>query len=188
MVHDGGEISQLLERIGAGDRSAETRLFELLYGDLRRIATRRLRMERSDHTLQPTALVHETYVRIFRDAQPSLRDRVHFMALAARVMRQVLVDHGRAKGSQKRGGGKERVDIDHAILTYNDRCPTDFLEVHDALERLREWAPRQSHIVEMRFYGGMSDMEIAEYLKISDRTVKRDWAIARAWLHAELSQ
>ena len=186
MVTNPGEVSQLLGKIKAGDRSAEDRLFALLYADLRRMAAYQLRRERSDHTLQPTALVHEVYVKVFGQAPPEARTRGHFIALAAQVMRRFLVDHARAKRAEKRGGRQEVQSLDH-VFVYDTRHSDEFLAVHEALEQLREWAPRQSQIVEMRYFGGMSEEEIAEYLNVSSRTVKRDWAMARAWLHAELS-
>jgi RNA polymerase sigma factor (TIGR02999 family) len=186
MLTTQGEVSLLLGRILGGDRSAEGRLFELLHSDLRRMAAYQLRQERSDHTLQPTALVNEVYVKIFGQSPPEARSRAHFMALAAQVMRRFLVDHARTKKADKRGHHPRMVPIENALI-YDERRSDEFLAVHDALERLREWAPRQSQIVEMRYFGGMSEEEIAEYLKISSRTVKRDWAMARAWLHAELS-
>jgi RNA polymerase sigma factor (TIGR02999 family) len=186
MITIPGEVSQLLERILEGDRSAEGRLFDLLYNDLRRMAAYQLRRERSDHTLQPTALVHEVYVKIFRQTPPEARSRAHFMALAAQVMRRYLVDHARTKKTEKRGRHPQMVSLDRALI-YDERRSDEFLAVHDALERLRGWSPRQSQIVEMRYFGGMSEEEIGDYLKISSRTVKRDWAMARAWLHAELS-
>jgi RNA polymerase sigma factor (TIGR02999 family) len=186
MITTQGEVSLLLERILGGDRSAEGRLFDLLYSDLRRMAAYQLKKERSDHTLQPTALVHEVYVKIFRQTPPEARSRAHFIALAAQVMRRFLVDHARNKKADKRGHHPQMVPIENALI-YDERRSDEFLAVHDALERLREWAPRQSQIVEMRYFGGMSEDEIGEYLKISSRTVKRDWAMARAWLHAELS-
>lgn len=186
MITTPGEVSQLLEQILRGDRSSEGRLFDLLYSDLRRMAAYQLRKERSDHTLQPTALVHEVYVKIFRQTPPEARSRAHFMALAAQVMRRFLVDHARTKKTEKRGRHLQMVPLETALI-YDDTRSDEFLAVHDALERLRMWAPRQSQIVEMRYFGGMSEDEIGEYLKISSRTVKRDWAMARAWLHAELS-
>jgi RNA polymerase sigma-70 factor (ECF subfamily) len=186
MITSQGEVSLLLERILGGDRSAEGRLFDLLYSDLRRMAAYQLRKERSDHTLQPTALVNEVYVKIFGQNRPEARSRAHFIALAAQVMRRFLVDHARTKKADKRGHHPQMVPIEN-VLVYDERRSDEFLAVHDALERLREWAPRQSQIVEMRYFGGMSEDEIGDYLKISSRTVKRDWAMARAWLHAELS-
>jgi RNA polymerase sigma-70 factor (ECF subfamily) len=181
-----GEVSQLLEQIQAGDRSAETRLFELVYADLRRMAAHQLRRERSDHTLQPTALVHEVYVKMFAGLPVETRDRTHFLALAARVMRRFLVDHARSRQAKKRGGVQERVSLDKVFI-FDDRRSEEFLSVHEALERLREWAPRQNEIVELRFFGGMTEEDVSAYLKISTRTVKREWAMAKAWLHAELS-
>ena len=186
MVRNQGEVSQLLELIHEGDRSAEGRLFDLLYADLRRLAAHQLRNERSGHTLQPTALVHEVYVRVFAESRPDTRTRSHFMALAAKVMRRLLVDHARSKHAEKRGGRQDPLSLDPELV-YDTRNSREFLAVHEALERLREWAPRQSSIVELRYFGGMSEDEIAECLSISPRTVKRDWAMARAWLHAELS-
>ena len=186
MVTNPGEVSQLLERIQDGDRSAEGRLFDLLYTDLRRMAAHQLRRERSDHTLQPTALVHEVYVKVFAQSPPETRTRAHFMALAAQVMRRFLVDHARTRTAEKRGGRQEALPLDQ-VFVYDPRHSDEFLAVHEALERLRGWAPRQSQIVEMRYFGGMSEEEIGEYLNVSSRTVKRDWHMARAWLHAELS-
>jgi len=186
MVTNPGEVSQLLGRIQDGDRSAEGRLFDLLYTDLRRMAAYQLRRERSDHTLQPTALVHEVYVKVFSQSPPEARTRAHFMALAAQVMRRFLVDHARTRTAEKRGGRQEALPLDQ-VFVYDTRHSDEFLSVHEALERLREWAPRPSQIVELRYFGGMSEEEIAEYLNVSSRTIKRDWAMARAWLHAELS-
>jgi RNA polymerase sigma factor (TIGR02999 family) len=186
MVTNPGEVSQLLERIQDGDRSAEGRLFDLLYTDLRRMAAYQLRRERSDHTLQPTALVHEVYVRVFAQSPPEARTRAHFMALVAQVMRRFLVDHARTRKAEKRGGHQEVLPLDR-VFVYDERHSDEFLAVHEALERLRNWSPRQSQIVEMRYFGGMSEEEIGEYLNVSARTIKRDWAMARAWLHAELS-
>lgn len=186
MVTTHGEVSQLLEQIHEGDRSAEGRLFDLLYSDLRRLAAHQLRNERSGHTLQPTALVHEVYMRVFAHHPPETRTRSHFMALAAQVMRRLLVDHARNKSAEKRGGRQETLPLEQPFI-YDSRNSSEFLIVHEALERLRQWDPRQSQIVELRYFGGMSEEEIAEYLGISSRTVKRDWAMARAWLHAELS-
>jgi RNA polymerase sigma factor (TIGR02999 family) len=182
-----GEVSQLLELIHTGDRLAETKLLEILYADLRRIAAYHLSRERPDHSLQPTALVHEVYVRVFGSTRPVTRNRGHFMALAARVMRRLLVDRARTRNAEKRGRGLTIVPLE-GDLPYHDDRSEEFLAVHAAIERLREWAPRQSQIVEMRFFAGMEEEEIADYLSVSSRTVKRDWAMARAWLHAELSQ
>ena len=186
MITTRGDVSLLLERILGGDMSAEEQLVNLLYGDLRRMAAHQLRNERSDHTLQPTALVNEIFEKVFRQNRPEARSRAHFIAVAARIMRHCLVDHARTKKAEKRGHHLQMVPIENALV-YDERRSDEFLAVHDALERLREWAPRQAQIVEMRYFGGMSEDEIADYLKTSTRTVKREWAMARAWLHAELS-
>lgn len=185
MITTQGEVSLLLGRILGGDRSAEGRLFDLLYSDLRRMAAYQLKKERSDHTLQPTALVHEVYVKIFRQTPPEARSRAHFIALAAQVMRRFLVDHARTKKADKRGHHPQMVPIENALV-YDERRSDEFLAVHDALERLREWAPRQSQIVEMRYFGGMTEVEIGEALGLSDRTVRRSWEKARLLLLAAL--
>jgi RNA polymerase sigma factor (TIGR02999 family) len=175
MVTNPGEVSQLLGRIKDGDRSAEDRLFALLYSDLRRMAAHQLRRERSDHTLQPTALVHEVYVKVF--GQTPHRDDLArlFMALVAQVMRRFLVDHAHQTGREtRRAAGilsPERLD---RVFVYDTRHSDEFLAVHEALERLREWAPRQSQIVEMRYFEACQRRN-HEYLTVSPRTVKRDW-------------
>lgn len=181
-----GEVSLLLARIHEGDRSAETRLLELVYKDLRRLAAYQLQGERSDHSLQPTALVHEAYLKVFGQSSPSARSRAHFMALASKVMKQLLVDHARSRQANKRGGQHGKLALDQVLVYYDDRAD-ELLAINEALDRLRSWAPRPSQIVELRFFGGLEEKEIAEYLEVSLRTVKRDWAMARAWLSAELA-
>ena len=181
-----GEVSQILEQIQNGDPRAEQRLVNLLYADLRRMAAHQLKSERSGHTLQPTALVHEAYFRIFTGTPLQVHNRSHFMALAAQVIRRILVDYARTRTAVKRGGKDSPLPLNEGLVFDQTRVG-EFLEVHDALERLRAWAPRQSQIVEMRFFGGMSESEMATRLNVSERTVKRDWAMARAWLHAELT-
>ncbi len=181
-----GEVSQILEQIQGGDTYAEQRLVNLLYTDLRKMAAHQLKSERSGHTLQPTALVHEAYFRIFTGTPLQVHNRAHFMALAAQVIRRILVDYARNRTAVKRGGKDSPMPLNEGLLFDQSRV-AEFLEVHDALERLRAWSPRQSQIVEMRFFGGMSEAEMATRLNVSERTVKRDWAMARAWLHAELT-
>lgn len=181
-----GEVSQILEQIQGGDPYAEQRLVDLLYTDLRKMAAHQLKSERSGHTLQPTALVHEAYFRIFTGTPLQVHNRAHFMALAAQVIRRILVDYARSRTAVKRGGKDSPLPLNEGLLFDQSRV-AEFLEVHDALERLRAWSPRQSQIVEMRFFGGMSEAEMATRLNVSERTVKRDWAMARAWLHAELT-
>jgi RNA polymerase sigma-70 factor (ECF subfamily) len=180
-----GEVSQLLLNSRKGDRDAEERLLALLYPDLHRMAWNQLRRERRDHTLQPTALINELYLRIFDTTTPP-ENRSHFMAIAAQVMRRILVDHARARAAAKRGASRRRIPFDDLVL-YAPGQEREVVALHEALRRLEEWAPRQSKIVEMRYFGGLSEEEVAEALQISSRTVKRDWAMARAWLDAELS-
>ncbi len=161
-------------------------LLPQIYEELRRIARRHLRGERADHTLQTTALIHEAYLRI-ADGMPSgIRDRVHFVALTARLMRQILIDHARARAARKRHGG-ERVTMNDAFeLAASPQI--DVLVVDEALHLLMALDPRQAHIVELRFFGGMSIAETAQALGISAATVKREWTVARAWLRRELSR
>ena len=180
------EVTQILDSLDRGDPQAADRLLPLVYDELRKLAAAKMARESLGQTLQPTALVHEVYVRVFAHNPPETRTRSHFMALAAQVMRRFLVDHARTRRAEKRGGLQDAVPLDQSFV-YDARKSGEFLAVHEALERLRQWDPRQSQIVEMRYFGGMSEEEVAEYLGISSRTVKRDWAMARAWLHAELS-
>lgn len=178
------DVTVLLKRLHSGDRSAENDLLPLVYDELRRIATWHLRSERPDHTLQPTAIVHETYLRL-RGYQIDWNDRAHFFAVAGRVMRHVLVDYARQRKSQKRGCAEQSAQ-DYAVLSYARERPDEVLLVDQALDRLAKQDPRLAQIVELRFFGGLSIRETAEALQLSDRTVKRDWNAARALLHAQL--
>jgi RNA polymerase sigma factor (TIGR02999 family) len=177
------EITRLLEAHRDGDRGAVDRLFPLVYGELRRLAGSFLKGERENHTLQPTALVHEAYVRMLAGEEPGLADRAHFLALASRVMRHVLIDHARARKAQKRG---VYVALDEAL----DSAATldlDMMALDDALTRLAALSERQSRVVELRFFGGLSYDEIATALGESLWTVRCDWELARAWLRRELA-
>jgi len=157
-----------------------------LYRELHRIAARKMRFERGNHTLQPTALVNEAYLRL-ADASGSLwQDRAHFFAAAAQVMRHILVDHARSHGSGKRGAGAVQVTLDENIVP-SPSDSIDILALHEALERLSRLDARQGRIVELHFFGGLSFEEIASVLEVSERTVKRDWAMARIWLFQEVS-
>ncbi len=183
-------ITGLLEKVRSGDRDAESVLFPIVYGELHRMARIHMRSERSDHTLQPTALVHEAYLRSL-GKEKNFRNRSHFFAIASLAMRQILVDHARAASAGKRGGGAIRIDLknleglpDSANGAEQNR---QLLALDGELTRLRGLDERQSRIVEMRFFGGMTDEEIAEALGISPRTVRREWTLARAWLHSQLS-
>ena len=183
----GGEITQLLNQLRNGNREAESRLIERVYDELRRLAANYMRRERPDHTLQPTALVHEAYFKLVRQHDVNWQNRAHFFALAARVMRRILVDHAR------RHKPKAPLDTPHQalvdkVLSYSRKDPGELLAVDQALSRLAELYPRQSAVVEMRFFGGLSEGEIAEVLGIAVRTVKRDWRFARARLYADLGE
>jgi len=179
-----GEITQLLVKAKNGDRKAESELVPLVYDELRRLARRYMRHERPDHTLQATALVHEAYLKLI-DQRESWQNRAHFFGVAAQVMRRFLVDHARAKLAQKRGGSREEISLD-AALAFSPAQSDQFLALDEALERLSRLDPRQGRIVELKFFGGLTDEEVAEVLAISIRTVKRDWSVARAWLFREL--
>jgi RNA polymerase sigma factor (TIGR02999 family) len=179
------EITRLLEAHRDGDRGAVDRLFPIVYGELRRIAGAFLRGERENHTLQPTALVHEVYVRMIGGDEPGWENRAHFLALASRVMRHVLIDHARGRKAQKRGADVVYVALDEAL----DSAATldlDMMALDDALTRLAALSERQSNVVELRFFGGLSYEEIATALGESLWTVRCDWELARAWLRREL--
>jgi RNA polymerase sigma factor (TIGR02999 family) len=178
------EITRLLRELPGAEREVVDRVYALLYPDLRMLAERAMRAERGDHTLQTTALVHESYLRLAGGALVEWRGRAHFMALAARVMRQVLVDHGRGRGRAKRGGGLERVTLTGEIAAAPGAF--DALDLERALGQLAQEHAEKARVVEMRFYGGMSTEEIAEVLGVTTRTVERHWRFARAWLLAAL--
>jgi RNA polymerase sigma factor (TIGR02999 family) len=181
------EVSRLLAEYRQGDREALERLMPLVYGELRRIAAYHLRDERSAHTLQPTALVHEAYMRLAMRSEIYVRDRAHFVALAAQVMRHILVDHARARHRGKRGGGRTMVALDEALVVAEQR-EADLVALDDALTELSRMSARQGRIVELRFFGGLSIEEIAETLDIAVARVRSDWTIARTWLRRELSR
>lgn len=168
-------------RVGASD------LLPLVYAELRAIAAQRLRSERRDHTLQPTALVHEAFLKLEQGgAGLEFKDRTHFMATAARAMRQILVDHARARLAVKRGGAIRRVSLNEAAMIFIDDRVEDVLAVNRALEKLAAVDAVAADIVEMRFFGGLRDVEIAAQLGCSERWVRKQWAFARAWLLREL--
>jgi RNA polymerase sigma factor (TIGR02999 family) len=181
-----GEITQLLKQLSTGNREAEARLAPLVYEQLRRVAARYMRAERSDHTLQPTALVHKAYLKLTEQRRVSWQSRAQFYRLAARLMRRVLIDHAREVKASKRAGGR-KVPLEPWLI-YSEDKTAELLAIDEALNRLAEKEPRQGRIVELRFFGGCSEEEIAEILGVSVRTVKRDWRIARAWLYAQLSK
>lgn len=180
-------ITALLERLSAGNREVEAELIPQVYGELRRLAARYMRGERKNHTLQPTALVNEAYASLVQQPQVPWQSRAHFFATASRLMRHILVDHARARRAGKRGGVQRQVTLSENLLLSQDRT-IDVLVLHEALEHLRQLDPRQERIVELYFFSGLNFEEIAEVLEVSDRTVKRDWSMARAWLKGELSK
>ncbi len=182
-----GEITQLLKRLSGGDRAAEAILVPLVYAELRRLAARYMRQERRDHTLQPTALVHEAYLKLIEQRRVDWQSRAHFYCVAARLMRRILVDHAREVKASKRAGSRYRVPLEADVARTEEKSG-ELLAIDQALDRLLKHNPRQAQIVELRFFGGCSEEEIAHMLAISVRTVKRDWSVARAWLYAELSK
>lgn len=179
-------ITSLLQRWKEGDRSAERQLFELLYSELKESARRVMRAERPDHTLEPTALVHEAYVRLV-PAGVDWRDRRHFLAVASRVMRRVLVDHARARRRDKRGGDRVLVTLEDN-LTAAGSADADLLLLEEALGRLEAIDPRKAQFVEMRYFAGLSNREIAAGAGVSERTVKRELQFGRAWLRREVAE
>lgn len=180
------EITQLLVAWGKGDEQAFDRLMPFVYGELRRLAHAYMRRQRSDHTLQTTALVNEAYMRLIDSSQVRWQDRNHFFAMSARLMRRILVDFARAKNAQKRGGGDHLVTFDEELPVAEAR-EAELLALDEALTRLAELDERQSRIVELKYFGGLTEEEIADHLEISARTVRRDWSVARAWLYREIT-
>jgi RNA polymerase sigma-70 factor, ECF subfamily len=181
-----GEVTQLLAQIHAGNKEAEDRLIPLVYAELRRLAAYYLRGERSNHTLQPTALVHEAYLRLTGMHTVDWQSRSHFFATAATVMRRILVDHARAKRAEKREGFREAISLDDALVFSPGRS-ADLVALDEALDRFAKLDARGSRVVELRFFGGLSEEETAQVLSVSVRTVKRDWRAAKAWLLKEVS-
>ncbi len=182
-----GDVTAVLQEIHAGDETAFVRLMSMLYDELHALAVRQMRGERRDHTLQPTALVHEAYLRLLGDREVCFRDRTHFFGAAAEVMRRVIVDHARKHLAEKRGGGCRKVPLDGQLVWREDR-PEDMLVVDEALTRLAGIDPEKSRIVELRFFAGLNVDETAAVLGVSPRTVKRKWRFARAWLYREIGE
>jgi RNA polymerase sigma-70 factor (ECF subfamily) len=180
-----GEITVLLQRVVSGETGATEHLADAVYAELRRIAGRLMVHERRDHTLQPTVIAGEAYLNLIEQRDRNWQNRSHFFAVAAQAMRRLLVDYGRRRQTLKRGGARQRVDLDVAADDPG-RPYEELLAVNESLDRLSEIDPRQARIVELRYFGGLTDEETAEVLQISTRTVKRDWTVARAWLYAEL--
>jgi len=186
METQNGEVTRILLELKQGKRGSEGRLIELVYDELHRLARHYMRKERPDHTLQPSAVVNEAWLKLVRDPDRSWQNRSHFVAAAARAMRLLLVDYGRQRRAEKRGGERIRVELSGLESLSNSRLE-EMIAVDEALARLEAWDPRQSQIVELRFFGGLTEEEIAELLGVSARTVKRDWTVAKAWLYGELT-
>jgi RNA polymerase sigma-70 factor (ECF subfamily) len=178
-------VTELLQRWSNGDGAALAELTPLVYDELRRVAHHHLGGQRPDHTLQTTALVNEAYLRLADQTNPQWQDRAHFFAVAARAMRQILVSYARSQQSQKRGGGALKVELDEAALVSPEQSK-EIVELHEALEQLSTLDSRKAQIVELKYFGGLNYDEIAEVLKISRITVRRDWEFAKVWLYTEL--
>ena len=180
------DVAELIDRATKGDRPALETLMPLVYAELRRLAAHYLRGERPGQTLQPTALVHEAYLKLMKDRPERWQNRAHFCAIAAHAMRQILIERARARDALKRGGGQPRVTFDERINAAAPDNPIDIVALDAALDRLAALDAGQARIVELRFFGGLSIEETADAVGISPATVKRHWAVARAWLAKEL--
>jgi len=181
------QLTQLLIAWSDGSREALDELFPLVYDELRRIARRHMRRERAGHTLQTTALVNDAYLRLIDQTQVRWQNRAHFFAIAAQMMRRILVDHARERAVEKRGGGARHVPLDDALVV-SDAKAAELVALDDALKSLAEIDPRRAEVVELRYFGGLSNDEIAEVLNVHANTVTRDWNMARAWLYKELNK
>ena len=180
------DVTALLARWSRGDSDALDALMPIIYAECRRIAARQLALERRDHSLDPTALVHELYLRLVDQRRASWENRAQFFGVAARLMRRVLVDHARARHAEKRGGDAVFVSLDAAADTPDDSHVADVLAIDEALERLAAHDPEQVQIVELRYFAGLTVEETARVVGRSPRTVKREWRLAKAWLYQEL--
>lgn len=187
----GAQVTSLLERAAGGDRLATNELFPIVYKELRTLADRHLAKEQSGHTLQPTALVNEAYLRLIGGgadgASPKWENRAHFFGAAARAIRQILTDHARTRDRLKRGGGEKKLSIEGVQVAGPDNAPAvDHLALNEALEKLAKQDAQMAMVVELRFYGGLTGQETARVLGVSEARVARDWQFARVWLHREL--
>jgi RNA polymerase sigma factor (TIGR02999 family) len=181
------EVTGLLLAWSAGDQAALEKLMPLVYAELHRLAKRYMRREYAGHTLQTSALVNEAYLRLIDAHGVRWENRAHFFAVSAQIMRRILVDFARAKRNLKRGGGAQQVTLDEGLVLSPERG-ADLLALNEALEKLAVLNERQSRVVELRYFGGLNEDEVAEALKVSPRTVRSDWSLARAWLYRELSR
>jgi RNA polymerase sigma-70 factor (ECF subfamily) len=180
------DVTVLLAELANGNQDAASKLIPLVYDEMRRLANHYMRRERSNHTLQATALVHEAYLKLV-EQHSHWQSRAHFFGVAAQVMRHILIDHARGHLRAKRGGPKETVELDEAVV-FSAEKSEELVAVDEALQRLEKLDPRQSKVVELRFFGGLTVKETAEALGVSPITVKRDWSLARAWLYGDLER
>lgn len=178
-------VTELLGQWSHGDDAALAELTPLVYEELRRLAHHFMEGQRTDHTLQTTALVNEAYLRLADQTNPHWQNRAHFFAVAARAMRQIVVDYARSQHARKRGGGALKIELDEAAIVSPEQSK-EIVDLHEALERLAALDSRKAQVVELKYFGGLNYDEMAEVLKISRVTVRRDWDFARAWLHTEL--
>jgi RNA polymerase sigma-70 factor, ECF subfamily len=186
MCADDGQVTLLLKAMKNGDKSAAEKLLPLVYQELHRLAKSYMQRERRDHTLQPTALINEAYLRLVRDTV-DWQSRQHFIGVAANVMRRLLVDHARAHNAEMRAGGLQRVEFEEGLMVSSERSK-EVLALHDALTTLEGVDPRQAKVVELRYFGGFSVEEIGDILDMSPRSVKRHWALARIWLLKQMKK
>ena len=181
------DVTVLLAEATKGDQQAASKLVPLVYDELRRLARHYMRRERENHTLQATALVHEAYLKLVQHQSVDWQNRAHFFGIAAQVMRHILVDHARGHGREKRGAGQQLVSLEEALV-FSPEKSAELIKLDESLERLAKLDPRQGRIVELRFFGGLTVEETAHVLGISPKTVKREWSVAKAWLHGDLRQ
>jgi len=181
-------VTELLHEWNSGNTEVAEALLPLIYDELHRRAAAYMRRERRNHTLQPTALVHEAYLKLVGQRNDNWNDRQHFFAIASQVMRRILVDHARSRNRQKRGGSNEDLPLEEALLAGAEEANVDLLALDEAMSRLAKIDPEQERLVELRYFGGMSLEEAAKALGISRATAARDWQVAKAWLHREMTR
>jgi len=181
-------VTELLRQWNRGDSDVADELLPLVYDELRRRAAAYMRRERNNHTLQPTALVHEAYMKLAGQRNGNFNDREHFYAIASQVMRRILVDHAKSRHRQKRGGSNENLPLEEALLAGADATNVDLIALDEALSRLATMDPEQERLVELRYFGGLSLDDAAKALGISRATAAREWQVAKAWLHREMTR
>ena len=188
MEENSQQITQLLNQWSNGDAEVLGDLMPLVYVELRRQASRYLRRERSNHTLQPTALINEAYLKLIDQREVKWQNRAHFFAIAAQAMRRILVDYARERKREKRGGAAENLPLDEALTIVSQEKSVDLVALDEALNNLAKFDERQAKVVELRYFSGLSIDETAEVLNVSNVTIRRDWNMAKAWLHQEITK